>query len=200
MESSRVSLLDNRENRKKHTISRRREPPVGTAGAILVLRLGTDLLLDLWVGQIVLVRVGRVGVVGWCADVVDVEVAAVADGVLDPHRAGLAGGRAQVIVLVLETFLQGGEAVALKDFIVAVTVGLVDELAVGVVEGEVNVGLLLDLGIKEAVVDAQSDQVDLLSLDGAGRDLLVLVLDVVGKARSIVATVGLVILAWSRLP
>lgn len=65
------------------------------------------------------------------------------------------------------------------------------DLLVGVVIAEVNVGFLLDCRIDPAVVDAESDNVDVLAGHGSGVDGGVLLLNVRGKFRAVVATVGL---------
>jgi len=53
-----------------------------------------------------------------------------------------------------------------------------NELRVGVVVAEINIGLLLDDGIVPAIVDAECNQRDILAFDGAGRDSRVLRLEV----------------------
>ena len=65
-----------------------------------------------------------------------------------------------------------------------------DEGFVRVGVREVDVGFFLQGRVEPAVVDPQSDQLDLFALDGARGDLGVLGFEVVGELGAVVAAVG----------
>ena len=149
-------------------------------------------------------QVGRVGgwwvrVVGWLADVIDVEVvtgfAAVGSGlgewVFDSVRADgvriLAVGVGAGCVALGESW---GAVVGVGIHQARVLVSG-DEGLVGIVKSKVNISFLLEGSVEPAVVDAQSDELDVLAFDAAGGDGGVLLVDVVGEFGAVVAAVGL---------
>ena len=61
---------------------------------------------------------------------------------------------------------------------------------VGIAVGEVDVGFLLEGGVEPAVVDSQGDELDVLTLDFAGRDRCVLAFEVIGEFGAIMPAVA----------
>jgi hypothetical protein len=68
-------------------------------------------------------------------------------------------------------------------------------LLVAVLVRVVDVSSLLKLRVEPPVVDAKRNQVDFLAINAAILDTLVLILDVVGELRTVVATVRLIIVS-----
>lgn len=65
-----------------------------------------------------------------------------------------------------------------------------DDGFVGVVVGEVDVGLLLDRGVVPAVVDAEGYEVDVVAFYGASFDCCVLRFEVASKLGPVMSAVG----------
>ena len=65
-----------------------------------------------------------------------------------------------------------------------------DDRFVGIVVGEVYIGLILKGWVVPAVVDAECNQVDFLAGYGAFRDGGILRLEVIGKLRAIMSSIG----------
>ena len=67
--------------------------------------------------------------------------------------------------------------------------GFGDDGLVGIVVGEIDVGLLLNGGVVPAVVDAQGYKIDIVTLHASGLDGRVLRFEVASKLRSIMSSV-----------
>lgn len=130
-----------------------------------------------------------VGVVGGGADVVDVEVAGLGEGAFDAVVAGVDAVDAVGVGACALALGQGRGALGVVGVEVGVVLGLGDEGVVAVVEAEVDVGLFLERGVEPAVVDAESDEVDVLACDALCVDGGVLFFEVVGEFRPVVAAV-----------
>ena len=95
-------------------------------------------------------------------------------GVVGARVLALLGGRVALILVGVHVFLALAPA---------------DQLAVGVVVAEIDVGLLLDTGVIPAIVDAEGDDVDLLAFNGTGLDSRVLLFDVMRELGTVVAAI-----------
>lgn len=176
----------------KLTVTSGKELGVDTVRTLLVSSSSTNRLLNIGTGKVGGVGLGRVGIIPRGADVVRVKVGARVDDLVNVGVAGVVG--------LLAVGVISGEAGALVDEgLAARRVGLVegrvlggrDELAVRVVVGKLNVGLVLDRLVVETVVDSQSDEVELLARDAAAVNGLVLRLNVVGELGAVVTAVAL---------
>ena len=171
---------------------------VGPVGAFRVGRLGADGLDDVGVREVGGVGLGGVRVRARGADVVDVEivggVAAVGfgggQGALDGVVAGIVGGGAVGVGARGLALGERGGAVGGVGVEVGGMLRGGDEGFVGVGVREVDIGLLLQGRVEPTVVDAQSDELDLLAFDGAGGDFGVLGFEVVGELGAVVTAVG----------
>ena len=103
------------------------------------------------------------------------------EGVLDAVGAGGVAVLAVAVGAAGGALLQGGPAFGVEGFGEVGGLGGGDEGFVGVVEGEVDVFGFLEGGVEPAVVDAESDELDLLAFDFAGGDGGVLGFDVAGE-------------------
>lgn len=184
-----AALDDGREGGEEAAgvVARGGEFVVGRVGTLGVGCFGADGAGDGGFEEVAGVGGGWVRVGARFADVVDVEVvegdAAVggggAEGAFDVVVAGVVG------VFAGRVGACGGGAFG-EERGTALCVGVGelgvlgcgDDGFVGVVVGEVDVGLLLNRGIVPAVVDAQSYEIDVITLDAAGLDGGVLGLEI----------------------
>ena len=88
------------------------------------------------------------------------------------------------------TFRQSRRALAVVGVDIVVVLGLRDQGFVAVIVAVVYVGLFLERGVKPAVIDAEGDELNILTSDAAGRYSGILFLEVVCEFRAVVAAVG----------
>ena len=180
-------------------VARGGEFVVGGVGALDVGGLGADGARHRGLEQVARVRRRWVGIVARFADVVHVEIvggdAAVggggAEGAFDVAVAGVVRGLAGAVgPSGGGAFGEEGGAVLVVGVGELCVLGGGDDGPVGVVVGEVDVGLLLDGRIVPAVVDAQGYEIDVVTLQAAGFDGRVLRFEVACEFRPIVSSVG----------
>ena len=144
-------------------------------GAFRVAALRADCLLDTRLRQVVAICLRRVRVVARCPDVVDVKVRDTTEGAFDVLVADVVRVTAVGVCKGGVAGRKGRGALLVVSVEVGLVVGGADELAEGIIVGEIDVGLiggqslgikkgllglqylLLECGIEPAVVDAQSD-------------------------------------------
>ena len=113
-----------------------------------------------------------------------------AEGAFDVVVAGIVGGFAVGVGAGGDAFVESRDAFAVIGIGVGSVLGGCDDGFVGVVVGEVYIGFVLKGWVEPAVVDTECNQVDLLAGYGAFRDGGILRLEVIGKLRAIVSTIG----------
>ncbi len=141
---------------------------------------------------------GRVRVVGGFSDIVDVKVVggdtAVGAGggerIFDSVGADVVAVGAVGVGAGGVTLGQRGAAVLGEGVFEVGGLGGGDEWFVGVVEGVADVLGLLQGGVEPAVVDANGNELDGLTFDGAGGNGGVLLFQVVGKFGAIMTAIG----------
>lgn len=130
---------------------------VGGVGAFLVRALRPNRFHHSRRLEVVDVCFRGVGVVARGADVVDVEVGGLAEGAFDAVVADVVGVLAGGVAAGRGAGLQCGETLGVVGVEVASVLGGGNEGFVGIAVAEIDVGLFLELGVKPAVVDPESD-------------------------------------------
>lgn len=163
---------------------------VGCIGALLVGGFGADGLNNICVGQVVGICFWRIGVVGWRPDVVDVEIARLGERPFNAVVAGVDAVDTVGIGACTLTFRKGWGALRVVSVQIAIVLGLGDESFVAIAEAKVDVRLFLELSVEPAIVDAKGDERDVLPGDAVSGNSGVLLFEVVGELRPIMAAIG----------
>lgn len=167
---------------------------IGTLG---ICGFGTNCTSDGWLEEIARVGLRWIGVRARLANVIDIKVVS--------GNASISRSSAErplnVIITGIVCSLAGGVGsrgfarVESRDALAVVGVGVggvlrsSDDGLVGIVIGEVDVGLVLERRVKPSVVDAEGNQLDVLAFHGTTRYGGVLLLKIVGEFWTVVSSV-----------
>lgn len=190
VESVSITITEHKGFEIQLTVASGEELGVDTVGTLLISGGSSNRLLHIGTSEVRSIGLGRVGIIPGGADIIWVKVGARIDDLVNIRVASvvcLFAGR--VVASESSAFVDKRLALGCVGSVKRLVLSSSDELAVGVVVRKLNVGLVLDRLIVETIVDAKSNEVDLLTSNTAAVNGLVLGLNVVGKLGAVVTTV-----------